>query len=433
MYPLSPLLTYHWRRFVTRLHRLCIRLHSQGWAGLGSVLQPRKVAGSATTRMQARSGTVSRNAPRILWIDDRMPRPSRDSGSLRQVNLLALLRENGYAVDFLATKGAAIDEAGDMLQQLGIGLPSMDSPTRWFMEHGRDYDFVVVSRYHLAYCWLPLVRHAAHGVHLVFDSVDLHYVREKREAQARQRRILAVAAQRTRRLELAVVEQADITWVVSPVEQSLLARIHPQARIHQVPNLHSPATPVAPRTGRKGILFIGGAGHPPNLDAARWLVDEILPAIMERMPQCMVHLVGAGLQEALADSAACPNLLLHGHVPDLRPLLEGSLAGIAPLRFGAGVKGKVNQYMAHGLPTIATACAIEGMHLQPGVDVLLADDARDFVDAIVRLHQDSDLWQQLSAAGIQNIQQHFSATALLPALESTFGPAPSRISLSGHQ
>ena len=102
---------------------------------------------------------------------------------------------------------------------------------------------------------------------------------------------------------------------------------------------------------------------------------------------------------------------IHGHVPDLSPYMDGCRIAVAPLRFGAGVKGKVNLSMAHGQPVVATTCAVEGMHLRDGEDVLVADAAAAFADAVVRLHEDPRFWATLSDNGLRNVAEHFSLGA----------------------
>jgi glycosyltransferase involved in cell wall biosynthesis len=93
---------------------------------------------------------------------------------------------------------------------------------------------------------------------------------------------------------------------------------------------------------------------------------------------------------------------------------------VAPLRFGAGVKGKINLSMAHGQPVVATRCAVEGMHLQDGVDVLVADDAQGFADAVVHLYGDEALWNRLSRNGLENVARHFSLDAARDVVRRVF-------------
>ena len=102
------------------------------------------------------------------------------------------------------------------------------------------------------------------------------------------------------------------------------------------------------------------------------------------------------------------DLVITGHVPDLTPYLAGCRLSVSPLRYGAGVKGKVNHAMSYGLPVIATTPSIEGMHLTPGVDVLVGDDPASFADAVEQAYRDRELWATLSAGGRENIRRHFS-------------------------
>lgn len=157
-------------------------------------------------------------------------------------------------------------------------------------------------------------------------------------------------------------------------------------------------------------MFIGGYAHPPNSDAIHWLVREILPCLRKAMPDIRLHVLG-DVPDAKQRELAVPGLQFHGRVPELAPWLDGCLASLAPLRFGAGVKGKINMAMSHGVPVVATGIAIEGMQLNKDVDVLLADDATAFVDAVARLQQDVALWKQLSDNGLENVRQHFSPAA----------------------
>jgi glycosyltransferase involved in cell wall biosynthesis len=101
-------------------------------------------------------------------------------------------------------------------------------------------------------------------------------------------------------------------------------------------------------------------------------------------------------------------IVVHGRVDDLSGILGRARLSVAPLRFGAGVKGKVNLAMSHGLPVVLTSLAAEGMHLREGHDALVADDAASMADAINRLYHDPQLWLHLSDAGLENVRRHFS-------------------------
>jgi glycosyltransferase involved in cell wall biosynthesis len=145
-----------------------------------------------------------------------------------------------------------------------------------------------------------------------------------------------------------------------------------------------------------------------------------VPALRIPLPDWQVHIVGS-VPAALRAELATPGLVFHGHVPDLAPWMDTCLASIAPLRFGAGVKGKINMAMSYGLPVIATTLAVEGMYLEDGANVMLADTAADFAHAARTLYADGPLWNGLSAAAIDNVKRHFSAHLASTILEKVLG------------
>jgi glycosyltransferase involved in cell wall biosynthesis len=140
--------------------------------------------------------------------------------------------------------------------------------------------------------------------------------------------------------------------------------------------------------------------------------------VREKLPGVELHLVGGDAPEEVQAMGTREGVHFHGYVPDLVPLLQSSRVALAPLRYGAGVKGKVNQALSHGLPVVATPCAVEGMHLDDGVDVLVGTDARSFADAVVRLYGDPALWERLADGGLENTRRHFSTDSVRPTLRA---------------
>jgi glycosyltransferase involved in cell wall biosynthesis len=133
------------------------------------------------------------------------------------------------------------------------------------------------------------------------------------------------------------------------------------------------------------------------------------------------HLIGSKAPERVR-ALHGNGVVFHGFVEDLNPWLDGCRLAVAPLRYGAGVKGKVNMSMSRGQPVVATSAAVEGLHAHHGEDVLVADTAEDFAAAVVRLYQDQALWEKLSGGGLQNVQQHFSVDTALRQLGGILHP-----------
>lgn len=365
----------------------------------------------------------------VLIIDACTPTPDRDSGSLRMLNLMRLLIGRGCAVSFLAenpTHGGRYTEA---MQQLGVEAwwhPWLTNPAQWMSEHGRRFDTVIVSRHYVASAYLPLLRQFAPRAQILFDTVDLHYLREQREAELSGDAAQARAATTTRERELRMVRDTDITLVVSPFEQALLQREVPGARVEVLSNVHHVVGCRQPYAQRNGLLFVGGYRHPPNVDAANWLAQQIFPRVRQALPDIELHLIGGDAPDSVRALGDLPGVQFHGHVPDIEPFLDGCRIALAPLRYGAGVKGKVNLSMAHGQPVVATPCAAEGMALRDGHDVLIAEQPQAIADAIVRLYRDQALWMTLSRNGLDNVRQHYSFEAAGEALARILDAAGQR-------
>lgn len=359
----------------------------------------------------------------MLVVDALMPDPTRDSGSLRMVNILRLLREDGWRVTFMADNRRATRGEIALLGRLGVEVlckPFSPSLAGWLRQHGGALDGALLCRHYVAASHLPLLRRMAPAARIVFDTVDLHFLREQRAAEHDGNAALARQAQASRERELGLIRGVDASLVVSPVELAMLRELVPQATVELLSNVHDvPGRQTGP-TGRRGVVFVGGFAHPPNVDAAHWLVEAIVPALAARGADVPVHLIG-DIPENERRALQRPGVVIHGRVPDLAPWMRDCRAAVAPLRYGAGVKGKVNMAMSHGLPVVATPMAAEGMYLADGRDVLLANDPDAFAAAIVRLHEDDALWLQLSEAGLKNVQSHFSFDAARQALRRVFG------------
>lgn len=360
---------------------------------------------------------------RAFVADNYMIMPDKDSGSLRMANLFVVLQELGFKVTFAAANLEAPEPYVSQLQLRGIEClyrPYVRSIKRHLAEHGRLYDLVILSRADAAAALMADALRYCPGAIVVYDTVDLHFLREGRLAQLTGDPAIRRVAERRRSQELKLIEQADATLVVSAVELELLKAELPEARLHLVSNIHQIQSNGLPFDERRDMLFIGAFAHPPNTDAVRWLAADILPRVRAELPDLVCHIIGPDPPpEILALNA--PGLLIHGYVPEIAPFFCDCRLSVAPLRYGAGVKGKINQSLAYGLPVVATTPAVEGMNLVDRESALIADEAGTFATAIVRLYSDPALWQRLSAAGLAVMEQHFSFAAARRALVDLVG------------
>jgi len=361
----------------------------------------------------------SRATKRVLIVDATTPTPDQDSGSLRMVNLMRVLGDLGCRTSFLPDNRLWDERYTPALQTFGVEAlyaPWAADPVKFFRERGAEFDAIVLSRHYVAASYVGLARLYAPRAKLIFDTVDLHYLREQRAAELESRSDLARHAATTRAQELKLIRECDVTLVVSPVEQELLAKDAPGARVEVLSNVHEVHGCRNAFSGRRDLVFVGGFQHPPNADAVTWFVRDVFPRVRAALPDCRFHVIGSKVPasiRALADE----NVVVHGYIEDIAPYMDGCRVSVAPLRYGAGVKGKVNMAMSYGLPVVATPIAVEGMHVAAGEDVLVAADAHAFADAVIRVYGDEALWNRLSANGLDNVGRHFSFDAARDAVQ----------------
>jgi glycosyltransferase involved in cell wall biosynthesis len=334
-------------------------------------------------------------------------------------NILRLLRSLGYSVTFLPDERGLRAPYTKAVLDLGVQVVSPTVDVRELIEVlAPELDAIVLSRRVVAWRMLEVVQDCAPAVPVVFDTVDLHFVREQWEASTLRTPEAEASARIGRERELALVRAALSTWVVSFDEKELLHELVPEADIVVVPNIHDAAPTPAGFHERTGLLFVGNFHHPPNVDAAQWLLEELFPRVREVLPSLELHLVGGALPDEVADKAG-DGVVVHGWVHDLHPLYDRVRLAVAPLRYGAGMKGKVTEALALGVPVVTTSVGVEGMAPAVRDAAIVADDADGLVAAIVDAHGDDDRWTDIHLAAPAVVEAAYGSGSVREVLERT--------------
>jgi GT2 family glycosyltransferase len=369
---------------------------------------------------------------RILVVDANTPRPDHDAGSLLKFYHLKLLQSLGYKVTFIPDNLLHDGEYTRELQRLGIECiyePHCVSVKHYITAHASDYQLAMLCRPYVAIRHMQLLKLIAPDTRIIYDTVDLHYLRERRQAELEKNPLMAERAERTRLDELKLIREADATIVVSPVEKELLAREVARANVHVV-QLVIPEEPQGPGfEARRDILFIGGYQHAPNVEAVLYFIREILPALRRRIPDVRFLVIGSR-PPAEIQALACDHIQILGFQKDIAPYFNACRVMVAPLRFGAGIKGKLGTSFSYGLPVVATSIAAEGMYLEHGREVLIADAPQEFADAVAQLYTDAELWRRMSDAGRQLVRERYSPDVIRKGLEQVIASAEKRRALN---
>lgn len=357
---------------------------------------------------------------RAYFIDNCAPTPDIDAGSNVAVQHMLALIALGYKVTFIAADNMARhDPYTANLERYGIECPHSPfclSTEQLFREHRTAPDLIFIHRFDNAEKYAGMARIYFPKATIVYSVADLHFLRLDREASVTGRREAGLESQLMKGRELAAMQRADVVISHSPYEVDLLKHIAPgiKARVlgWAVP-LRKLKTPVERRSG---IAFVGGYQHRPNVDAALHLVSELMPLIRAAGLPIRCYLGGSRMPPEISELRDA-DVEIVGFVPDLAGLFEQVRCTVAPLRYGAGVKGKVLDSLAFGLPCVMTEIAAEGLELPADLAWLVARGPEEFAEKVVALHRDNDLANSLREAGQAFIRDRFAFDVIRDELQ----------------
>ena len=348
---------------------------------------------------------------RALIVDVTTPMPDKDSGSIDTLQYIRMLQALGFKVVFCPHDLRHAGRYTEALQRMGVEClyqSFTSSLSNHLEKYGAYYDLVMLERAHHAVQHIGAVRRCCRNARVIFNTVDLHFVREERQAQVEQSAELAKQAHRTKALEYAVMRQSDATIVISESERDIIRREWPDVRVVAIPYAREIHGSAAPFQQRRGIVFIGGFLFDPNIDAVNYFVTEIWPRIRRAVPEMRFLVVGSNMPAEVVKLRQEPGVDVVGYVEHLAPIFARCRLSVAPLRYGAGIKGKIGTSLSYGVPCVATPIAAEGMGLTNRLNVMIGTDAASFADAVIEAHQDETLWNELSGNGLEFMEQNFS-------------------------
>jgi hypothetical protein len=371
-------------------------------------------------RGQARRGGAPAGL-RALVIDAEVPVADRDAGSNAILSHMRALQRLGYAVSFVAAEQMQVP--ADALAACGIalcGAPFYASVEDVLRRQAGCFDVVYLHRVAMAEAYMGLVRRWMPKARTLYAVADLHHIRLARQAEVEQRPELLALSHRTRLAECTAAWNADAVLTHSPLEASVLRQAVPQVVVQVTPWEVAVQPGEAGFAARSGVGFIGNYAHAPNVDAARFLVEEVMPLVWAADPTIVCSLAGSAMP-ALVRGLAGDRVRVLGHVDHTTAFLAPLRLTAAPLRFGAGIKGKVLDSLAAGVPCALTPVAAEGLDVP---DSLIGADAAALAGVILRLHGDQAAHAAARQAGLALIATANSAAQVEAALATAIGCRP---------
>ena len=282
--------------------------------------------------------------------------------------------------------------------------------------------------------YLADIRRAAPDGRVVYDAHNAEHLIQRRAWQNDRRRprrwpaaVYSVIQERLlARLEASVCAQVAAVTVVSSEDAAALRRLAPAVQPELVPNgiaaaayMEEDVAPPAPM-GLCDLVFTGKMDYRPNLDAALWFADEILPLIRAHRPEARLVIVGQQPPAALLQRGQQPEITVTGAVEDTRPYIAGAAVYVAPLRMGGGTRFKLLEAMAMARPVVSTRLGAEGFAVENGRELILADGPEALAAACLRVLADAGLARRLGRAGHEFVQAHHDWGIIVPRLERLY-------------
>ena len=340
---------------------------------------------------------------RVLLIERCTPTPNQDAGSVSVFNIILLLRDMGYQITFIPEDDFLfMPHYSTNLQRLGIEVlyePFCRSVEQHVQLYGHRYDLIFLFRPKVVEKHIRTIRRYCPEAKVLFYTHDIHHIRMKREAILFDDPDKRRAANQMKKMEFQAIKSVDSTIVVSTSEYDQLKPDLPNKKMHILPLILTIPGADNQFSQRAGIVFVGGYRHTPNVDAVKYFVSDVMPELRKRLSGVTFYVVGSYAPDEICELAS-QDVEIVGFVDDLTSFLNKMRVAVAPLRYGAGIKGKIGTTMAAGLPTVATTIAAEGMSLTHDENILISDGVTEFCDEITRLYQNESLWNHLSTMGI---------------------------------
>jgi len=348
---------------------------------------------------------------RLLYIDATTPTPDMDSGSIDSFNYMRIFQSLSFQVTFAPLSNFSYEKRYTRdLQKIGIEClyaPYITNLDNHLKSVDYQYSVVLISRITEAIKSIDLIKKYCPNSVIIFNPVDLHFLRIQRQARLLNSYKLHKKSLSLKNKELIIAKKSDCTIVLSPIEKEILLKENHQLNVEIIPFISTVQPDSHNFEQRNGILFIGNFQHPPNNDAIVYFIEKIWPLIQEKNPGIQFYIIGANPFPQLI-TMPHQNIYVLGYVKDISKYFNQCKVSVAPIRYGAGLKGKIRTSLSYGLPVVASSVAIEGMGLKHKSEILVADNEIEFANCIIELYNNKVLWTQMKTNGKSFVEKHYS-------------------------
>lgn len=383
---------------------------------------------SASHVMRARDRSMNKKI--MVMVDHYIPTFDKDAGSRTLYDYIQIFISMDYHV-ILLPDNFNRSEYAQHYQEMGVevlyGVWYRNNWRRWMVENAGDIDIVFLNRPHITIHYVDFVKESLRAK-VLYYGMDLHFMRQQRQYELTKDPSLPLSIECSKLMEFSIMEKVDCSFYPSYEEVEYIRELNPELKVRTLPAFIFPSLQRIPYSAdnRRDLMFVGGFMHVPNGDAMVWFANEIFPLVLKEMPNVRLHIMGSHTTDEIVQLAS-PNIIVHGFVSDgeLSKWYMRCRMSVAPLRFGAGIKGKVVEAMGKGVPVVTTPIGAEGMM---GADQFLAVEstAEAFAARIVSLYNDEEQMENMCELAYNYVEENFSPKNAQSVIEQAISPNPDR-------
>ena len=352
--------------------------------------------------------------PLVVFFDLAPPQRARHAGDVTLTQQINTLLDDGWRVAFWS-----YNERKDVSYEVNFlhkdyTIISRDSSLKnWLLEYGVNVDLIWISRPLESLTILSLIKSTT-SCPIVYYTHDVHHLRLQAEAEITGSSLKASESAVMLSAELEIFRHVNTILSPNTDETKYINSIINSSKCVDVNPYHIHVEIEAEKFTKKNkikqinkILFVGGFPHTPNVDAARYLVEEIYPIILSECPEVHLYIIGYAPPPEII-SLACNNITVTGRVDDLSEFYSENSLALIPLRFGAGVKGKTIEAMSRGVPVVGSPVAFQGIAFEPGVHGLVGESPQELADHVISLIKSPSYAESIGSAAQKVIGEFYS-------------------------
>ncbi|WP_052435297.1 glycosyltransferase [Sulfurospirillum cavolei] len=357
----------------------------------------------------------SKGKPRVLFVDHYLPHYDQDAGSKAAFQYLKILASSPMQVHFIGDNFWHYPDSPYLegLIQMGIevlyGNWYAQNWQSWIQDNGQYLDYVILSRPHISIKYIDKIKEHSNAK-IIYFGHDLHFLREEREYRLKKDKKILTSSEYWKDIEINLMKKSDVSYFFSDVEKNVIEQTDKHINVDIVPLFiyeeFKEKNYIA--QNRKNIMFVGGFAHNPNIDAVQWFVSEIWPIVSEKIQDIKFYIIGSKPPKEI-QQLADERIIVTGFISDteLSQYYDTFRLVVAPLRYGAGVKGKIVEALYNAMPIVTTSIGAEGINNANNI-MKIVDESEAFATEVINFYNDLPLLDDFSQKSLENCKDNFS-------------------------